>query len=315
MSEFTQSGKRISSRHHISSKSREAEDTQVPEPTKLSPTATPMSAEHQRNPDTAAPARTPPPHHTNSNETPLATNHDSPTLPFHANLSPISSPKPPSTPLALDQLQQPTLTSGATNISHHDATKTKTDTALLINRISTLETDLQRERSTNIDLAATLSAERLTFEQRMLRMEQTVAALTAPSVIPPPLPPPPPIPKPTLTPAQLEKIAKNRQEAIRIRNSKLPTTPTRPRTPTPYRPLTTAPLTSSQKTIIANNKSLAIVNQKKHQNATLAASQPQEKTLIQPSPSIQLHPMPPPPSLPPVQPPYVRSTYALYHYQ
>jgi len=93
-----------------------------------------------------------------------------------------------------------------------------------MDRITTLEADLHRERNTTTDLETTLCQERLTFEKRMLKMEQAVAALTGNIILPPPPPPPPHIPKPTLTPAQLEMIAKNRQAAIKLRESKLPAT-------------------------------------------------------------------------------------------
>ena len=162
MSEYTKSGKRISSRHHISTQSRQAEEKQITLPASTTLTAPLMSGQHPQNLGAAAPTNTPPPYHSN-NETSLATNHVSLTPPFHDNLSPISSPHPSSTALTLTQPQPQANEFGTT--SRNNTTTIQNDTALLIDRISTLEADLHHERNTTTNLATTLSQERLTFEQ------------------------------------------------------------------------------------------------------------------------------------------------------
>ena len=118
-------------------------------------------------------------------------------------------------------------------------------------------------------------------------MEQTVVAFTTKIAVRPPLPPPPPITKATLTRAQIATITKKIQEAIRLRDSKLPATLTQPRTPNSYRLLTTAPLTPSQKARIANNEAVAMVTRAKRQAVILASFE--HPTYVQCMPSITIN--------------------------
>ena len=169
MSEYTLARKRISSRHHISTQLRHVEEKLQSTPASDASTSTSMS-DHQPPPsNAAAPTNTPPPYHPNANEASLTTHHDPITPPFHENLSPISSPHTSSTTLAPDQPRPSANEFGAT--SRNTTTNIQNDTALLIDSISTLEADLHHERGTATNLATTLSQERLTFEQRMLKME------------------------------------------------------------------------------------------------------------------------------------------------
>ena len=184
MSEFTETGQRISARHHLSTVCRQVGETQVLDSTYNSESAAKNPHEHQQMLTTTPGTTTPPDHQS----LPIAS--ESPTMPFpsdqttisHSNSTESQNTSP------YQNLRQPDIESGSvadTSICPRDSVLN--ETTRLVHRISALEQQLLTERSTVTTLTSTLSQERMTFEERMLRMEKTVAQLSA---VPPPPPPP-----------------------------------------------------------------------------------------------------------------------------
>ena len=100
---------------------------------------------------------------------------------------------------------------GATSTSGRSREESLDDTILLMDRISALEQQLNHERTTVTNLSSTLEEERVTFEDRMLRMEQMVNRISTTA------PKPPPSNIKTLSQTQIDTIAQNRAAAITLR--------------------------------------------------------------------------------------------------
>ena len=192
MSEFTATGQRISSRHHSSATSRQAEEIRVPNPTYKNLSAQQLEESLVPIPTYNSPATT-----KNQNDdrtmlnTPPGTN-----TPAHLHTDNESLPDHDS-PFASDQTPVPQLTSTTTTPFHNNNEHQQdielggtADTSLqprhespdytqIVNsRISDLERQLRSEQSNVMNLTSTLSQEILTFDERMLRMEKLVAQLS-----------------------------------------------------------------------------------------------------------------------------------------
>eukprot|EP00555_Chaetoceros_dichaeta_P001399 CAMPEP_0198277006 /NCGR_PEP_ID=MMETSP1447-20131203/65610_1 /TAXON_ID=420782 /ORGANISM="Chaetoceros dichaeta, Strain CCMP1751" /LENGTH=300 /DNA_ID=CAMNT_0043971995 /DNA_START=2805 /DNA_END=3704 /DNA_ORIENTATION=- len=233
MSEFTKTGQKISSRHHSSTTSRQVEETRVPDPTYKSSSAAKNQHEHQQMLNTTPGATTP------TDQQSLPFDNESP---FASDQTPISHSTSNTTtpPHTSNQRQRDIESGGVADTSGQPRDGSLDETTLLTDRISALEQQLRYERSNVTNLASTLSQERLTFEERMLRMEQTVARISAA--------PPHPLPSTTttITQAQIDMIAKNRAAAIKLRAKKANNPLARPAIPNPSTTSasTTAPATT-----------------------------------------------------------------------
>ena len=154
MSELTETGQRISSRHHSSTICRHVEETQVLDSTYNSESAAQNPHEHQQMLNTTPETTTP----TNQQSLPIAS--ESPTMPFTSDQTPISH-FPSTEPQNANPYQnqrQPDIESGSvadTLICPRDGALN--ETTRLVNRISALEQQLQTERSTVTNLISTLS--------------------------------------------------------------------------------------------------------------------------------------------------------------
>ena len=161
MSEFSRTGKRISSRHHSSTAARQVEETRVPTPTYTLPSARNSPHEHHIMLNTPPGATSP---------TDTQSLHPDTTSPFASDNPTYShSTTTTTTPTQTNTQHHHDIESGgATSTSSRSRDESLDDTILLMDRISALEQQLSQERTTVTNLSSTLDEERITFKERML---------------------------------------------------------------------------------------------------------------------------------------------------